>query len=174
MHVFLFICLSRFSFRFILFCVLRFIIISLLHFAAFASRCCSGTKNSMEILFFSFFFFFISFRFGCSWGPQKVDSHSRGSDNYFCIQTTRITYQQVALPTVPPSLSLERCCPISFGFWEPVSHFLSSQFGFRFFFFVLSSFFVVFDFTLFFLYAVVKFLPCCVAMPRRIYQHLIG
>lgn len=115
MHVFLFICLSRFSFRFILFCVLRFIIISLLHFAAFASRCCSGTKNSMEILFFVFFFsFFISVRFGWSWGPRKVDSHSRGSDNYFCIQTTRITYQQVALPTVPPlspSVSLSLFVP---------------------------------------------------------------
>lgn len=61
MHVFLFICLSRFSFRFILFCVLRFIIISLLHFAAFASRCCSGTKNSMEILFFFFSFFLFCF-----------------------------------------------------------------------------------------------------------------
>lgn len=73
----------------------------------FAFRCICLTPRKILWKFF-FFLFFILFRFGWSWGTRKVDSHSRGSDNYFCIQTTRKTYQPVALPTVPLSLSLPR------------------------------------------------------------------
>lgn len=133
-HVFRFV-----SFYFVCYVLLSFPFCILLHLphAAAAAR-----KILWKFFFFSFII--ILFHFGRSWGPRKVDSHSRGSDNYFCIQTTRKTYQPVALPTVPLSLSLalERRCPISFGFENRFLIFsvLSLVFG---------SFFFVFDFTLF-------------------------
>lgn len=162
-HVFRFV-----SFYFVCYVLLSFPFCILLHLphAAAAAR-----KILWKFFFFLFFFFyFVSF-----WlflGPRKVDSHSRGSDNYFCIQTTRITYQQVALPAIPLSLPRE---VLPHQLWLLRTGFSFSQFSVWFsVLFFRSSCFVVSDFTLFFLYAVVKFLPCCVAMPRRIYQHLIG
>lgn len=154
-HVFRFV-----SFYFVCYVLLSFPFCISLHLP-------HATKNSMEILFFSFFYF-VSFWLVLghpkSWftfaRQRQLFLHTNNSLN---ISASRPAHCS-SLPLSPS----RGAAPSASGFWEPVSHFLSSQFGFRFF------FFFVFDFTLFFLYAVVKFLPCCVAVPRRIYQHLIG
>lgn len=134
-HVFRFV-----SFYFVCYVLLSFPFCILLHLphAAAAAR---------KILWkFFFFSFFILFRFGRSWGPRKVDSHSRGSDNYFCIQTTRKTYQPVALSTVPLSLSLSRPREaLPHQLWLLRTGFSFSQFSVWF----SVLFFFVFDFTLF-------------------------
>lgn len=131
---------------------------------AFCCICLTLLQRHEKFYGNSFFrFLFLFFYFVSFWlvlGPPKSWFTFARQRQLFLHTNNSYNISASRPAHCPPSLSLrlsvsfrplERCCPISFGFWKPVSHFLSSQFGFRFFFFV-RLFLVVSGSTLFFFF----------------------